>query len=268
MRSIPPEELKLIQLDILDILHSYCREQGLRYTISNGTLIGSVKFGGYIPWDDDIDVTMPRDDYQRLLDCFPELFKGHYRLGSLDRNPHWDRFYAKLYDDRTLMRENRRDGVETGVNIDIFPADAVPEEDGMARRWFRRRLLIHRIFELKERKLFSPRAWWKTLLLIPAKLLLLPFGKRMLCEAAEREAVRWNGADSPRLSSLVSGYHLTGPFSASAFDSLEKTDFEGHECLRFASFDEYLRAGYGDYTQMPPAERQVSHHRFSAFYKE
>ncbi len=269
MREMNHSELKQIQLDVLDVLHEFCVSNGLRYSISNGTLIGSVIYGGYIPWDDDIDVTMPREDYDRLLKEFPEVYHGSFRLGAMERYPLWDRFYAKIWDDRTLMKENRSDAVETGVNVDIFPADAIPEDDIRLKEWQRRRLMIHRIFELKERALLAPRAWWKTVLLLPVKLMLLPFGKRWLCEMAERQARRWNGEVSgDNCCSLVNGYHLTHPYSAGLFDSLEETSFEGHICKRFTGYDEYLRAGYGNYLKEIPEDKQVSHHCFKAYYKD
>ena len=269
MREIGLNEMKSIQLDILEALHRYCGSRGLRYSISNGTLIGSVIYGGYIPWDDDIDVAMPRADYDRLVSGFPELLDGRYRLLSMERNPRWDRFFAKLCDERTVMLENRRDAVQTGVNIDIFPADAVPDDGADLERWCKRRLAVHRVYELKERRLSSPRAWWKTALLIPAKLLLLPVGKRRLCDMAERQAKRWNGAASgTRVCSLVNGYHLTEPYPAESFDSLEETLFENRPCRRFSDYDTYLRAGYGDYMKEIPEEKQVSHHCFKAYYRD
>ena len=269
MRSITADELKSIQLEILEAFGAYCDSRGFRYSISNGTLIGSVIYGGYIPWDDDIDITMPRDDYERLINEFPEVLDGRYRLGAMERNPRWDRFFAKIYDERTVMLENRRDAVETGVNIDVFPADAVPADPEQMEKWCRRRLRLNRIYELKERRLSSPRAWWKTALLVPAKLVLLPVSKRWLCERAEREARRWNGvAAAGKVCSLVNGYHLTKPYPAECFNSLEETLFEGRPCRRFVDYDSYLTAGYGDYMKDIPEDKQVSHHCFKAYYKD
>lgn len=269
MRSINAEELKSLQLEILVVFDAYCTCNGLRYSISNGTLIGSVIYGGYIPWDDDIDVTMPRADYERLVREFPEILEGRYRIGAMERNPNWDRFFAKIYDERTIMLENRFDAVETGVNIDIFPADTVPDDPVQLKKWRCRRLLLHRIYELKDRRLSSPRAWWKTALLVPAKLLLLPVDKRKLCEKADRSARRWNDvASGTKLCSLVNGYHLTEPYPAESFDSLEETLFEGRPCRRFTDYDSYLKAGYGDYMKDIPEEKQVSHHCFDAYYKD
>ena len=269
MRKIGINELKSIQLEILEAFGAYCTGRGLRYSISNGTLIGSVIYGGYIPWDDDIDVTMPRADYDRLVNEFPDLLDGRYRLLSLECNPRWDRFFAKVCDERTVMLENRRDAVETGVNIDIFPADSVPDDPRQLEKWRRRRLLIHRIYELKERRLSSPRAWWTTVLLVPAKLLLLPVGKRRLCERADREAKRWNGsASGTRVCSLVNGYHLTEPYPAGIFNSLEETVFDGRPCRRLVDYDSYLTAGYGNYMKDIPEDKQVSHHCFEAYYKD
>ena len=119
-------ELRQIQMGILDEVHQYSEAHGLRYFLSSGTLIGAVRHKGYIPWDDDIDVYMPRKDYERFL----REFKGNeqYKLLNPAKEPHYYYTFAKVIDLRTRMVEDETEGFEIGVYMDIFPVDYVPDD--------------------------------------------------------------------------------------------------------------------------------------------
>ena len=267
MKYIDSEEMKLIQMDILDALQRFCMENGLTYSLSSGSLIGAVRHRGYIPWDDDIDVYMLRADYNRLMEKFPEVYDGRFAIGSLERNPKWDRTFAKMYDNRTVLVENRRDAVETGINIDIFPIDEVPADDTIWLRYNKRRYFFCHLFEVKDRLVRdNTRSWWKTVVLLPLKALLLPWSKRTMAERISAFAQKWNGCNSGRVYNCAWG-EVFDPFSKSLFDEIIDIPFEDRTFKCFAGYDEYLRATYGDYMKLPPEDRRVSHHKFKAWYK-
>jgi lipopolysaccharide cholinephosphotransferase len=140
MRKITDiKELREIQMGILDDVHRFCEEQGLRYSLSSGTLIGAVRHQGYIPWDDDIDIYMLRSDYERFLKSYHDQ-NGHYRVLNPKKEDHYYYTFAKVVDQRTKMVEKETEGYEIGVYIDVFPVDYVP--DDMKER--------ERIFQLKK----------------------------------------------------------------------------------------------------------------------
>lgn len=267
MKSIESGEMKLIQMDILDALQRFCGERGIVYSLSSGSLIGAIRHKGYIPWDDDIDIYMLRDDYNRLMREFPDIYEGRYMIGSLERNTKWDRTFAKMYDNRTVMVENRRDAVETGINIDIFPIDEVPADDDVWHKYNKRRYFLHRMLDAKDRLVNDPtRSFGKTLMLLPIKFLLLPWSKRALVNRLSALAQKWNGCNSGRVYNCAWG-EVFDPFSKSLFDDIMDIPFEDRTFKCFAGYDEYLRATYGDYMQLPPEDRRVSHHKFKAWYK-
>ena len=127
MKKLTREEVKTVQMDILDALVKFCDQNSLRISVSSGTLIGAVRHKGYIPWDDDIDVYMPRGDYMKLEKILPELLDGKYKLASLYRLKNWHLTFAKLYDIRTETKLQNRSVIPYGVFVDIFPVDDVPE---------------------------------------------------------------------------------------------------------------------------------------------
>lgn len=268
MRRIDLQELKAIQLEVLDALDAYCRDNGIAYSLSNGTLIGAVRHGGYIPWDDDVDVSMLRADYDRFVAEFPEIYAGHYKLGSLERDSKWDRPYAKLFDSRTVMTENRVDAVETGVNVDIFPIDEVPADAAEWQKQRRARIFTMRLYEAKDRTLASRRAWWKTAVVAAAKAVLACRSKRKLAERIDAQARGCSGCGSGKVSGLVFGFNLTEPFDASIFAEMAPIVFEDRKYMAFVNYDAYLSAGYGDYMQLPPEEKRVTHHKFVAYFKD
>ena len=115
-------ELRQLQMGILDHVHAFCEANGLTYFLSSGMLIGAVRHGGYIPWDDDIDIYMPRCDYERFLQIYSDP-SGVYRAIDPQRDPKYYYTFAKVIDQRTLMLEKEVKGYEIGVYIDIFPLD-------------------------------------------------------------------------------------------------------------------------------------------------
>ena len=115
--QITREELKHIQLDILQSVDAFCRANGIRYSLACGTMLGAIRHRGYIPWDDDIDIYLLREDYNRLMAEFPPVYDGRVQLVSLERNPGWDMSFAKAYDNRTLYCEYAHPSEGLGVML-------------------------------------------------------------------------------------------------------------------------------------------------------
>ena len=148
MRKITDiHELRQIQMGILDEVHQYCEAHGLRYFLSSGTLIGAVRHKGYIPWDDDIDIYMPRKDYEQFL----REFKGseQFKLLNPAKEPHYYYTFAKVVDLRTRMVEDETEGFEIGVFMDIFPVDYVTDNLQERERVFKLKKLLYKIRRCK-----------------------------------------------------------------------------------------------------------------------
>lgn len=126
MKQINIDELKNIQVDILKKFHTYCVDKDINYFISCGTLIGAIRHKGYIPWDDDIDVQLPRKDYEVLIEEFNVSPPEDLRLRSLFSSKDYNLPYAKIENVKTCIIEYADSNVDIGVNIDIFPIDSIP----------------------------------------------------------------------------------------------------------------------------------------------
>lgn len=117
MKEIDVDELKHIQLDMLKDVHAFCVNNNIKYSLAYGTLLGAVRHRGYIPWDDDIDIMMLREDYNRFVHSYDNDI---YRIEDLSTDPDYELPYAKVEDVRTVMKEFVNGSSSSGVYIDIF----------------------------------------------------------------------------------------------------------------------------------------------------
>ena len=269
MKTIGLDELKALQLDLLQAVDAFCEEKGIAYSMSCGTMLGAIRHKGYIPWDDDIDICMLRADFNKLVSLFPKVLNGKYIFVSLERDSKWDRAYGKIYDSRTHFYEPDRakyKGYPLGINIDVFPIDNVPEEENRWLKYNKKRLFLQKVYAIKYIELTS-REWYKNIVLILLKGLLLPFSKRSLAELLDKWGQRYNEIDSSKVFECSQGLHLKHGFNKSIFFQRNKYPFEDRLFMGFTNYDEYLKNAYGEYMKLPPIEKQVSHHEFEAFWR-
>lgn len=135
MQTLTLREIQEIELNILSDIDRFCRENGIRYSLDGGTLLGAVRHHGFIPWDDDIDIIMPREDYDRFLKSYQSK-NGQYRLYTKDTIPAYrTQMFAKVIDTQTIANEELYQQQDAyGLWVDIFPADYVPAKPRAYRR--------------------------------------------------------------------------------------------------------------------------------------
>lgn len=266
MRLIYLEELKQIQLDILEVIDNFCVQNGIRYSLACGSMLGAIRHKGYIPWDDDIDIYIPRDDYKRFIQIFPEEL-GHIKVASLEREPKWNRAYAQAYDSRTIMNEYAHTPLKVGVYIDIYPIDNVPDSDDAWLRYNKIRRFLIRIQEIKYIPIHWNRTIQKNLVLIIGKIMLLPFSSRIIAKSINHFAQRYNGMGYGRSFECVQGMLQKRPFQSSLMTDFIRIQFENQHFTIMKDYDAYLTNAYGNYMKLPPKEKQISHHQFEAYWK-
>ncbi len=265
-KEITLEELKVLQMDILDAIDEFCCKNGIRYSLACGSLLGAIRHKGYIPWDDDIDIYVPREDYEKLVNIFPENYKGRYKIASLERDSLWDKPYAKGYDNYTEWEEDAEKKENIGVNIDIFPVDEVPSgEEWTKYNKNRRREQI--LFSMKFIHVSPQRSLFKNLTLILFRVITFFYSTRAWAKRIDKQAQRFNGKGYDHYFECCQGIFQKNPFPMHLFDEIVETPFEDRFYKRFANADIYLRNGFGDYMKLPPKEKRVSHHAFKAFWK-
>lgn len=261
MKEIQLNEYKQIELEILKELHAFCEKNNIRYYLAYGTLIGAVRHNGFIPWDDDIDVWMPREDYNRFIKLYSQT-NTNYSIISFPKNQNCWLAWAKMFDNRTRIIENGTRGVDDcGLYIDIFPIDGAgnsEKESAKVNKQNKRAFTIIygniqkiKIVNLKTflaRLFCSVSSWKRTLRRMILRLESNNMWKTKYCVVAIPMA----------------GYKQV--FETRMFEKAIKCKFENEEFWIPACYDEVLRMIYGDYMTLPPESERVPHHNLSAFW--
>lgn len=260
-------QIKQIETEILRRFATVCEQNGLQFFLSNGTLLGAVKYRGFIPWDDDIDVFMPRADYERLMQI-DEIDEGPFRLMSRERVPAWRLPFAKLCDRRTIKREGSADfGAEYGLEIDIFPLDVWSGEKGQA---FRCGLWRRGLSASVKTRFETPKTGWRKAVLFGVWCLSRAVGHRFFLRRIDREIARGKRVSRPAFVGSVawSLYGMREHIPAECFSGTAAVSFEGADYPAPVGYDVYLQSMYGDYHLDPPPEKQITHHFFRVWKKE
>ena len=265
MKELTLREVKGSELELLKAFDAFCNKNGIRYFLSNGTLLGAVKYRGFIPWDDDIDVLVPRTDYNRLISLFED--DTRHTLFSPERVPAFRYPFAKLCDMTTRKEEGNIDnGVSLGVDIDIFPLDAwrVPlKRAKREEKRIHRRMAFLWLTKLKKPDSHNPvKRVVKGLFMGFLKL----FGSRYFIRLINKACLADPKQDSSYLG--CKAWPIYGEreiLPANVFRDIVEVEFEGLYLPAPGGYDTYLRSLYGNYEKDPPAELQKSHHSFKAY---
>lgn len=266
-------DIRKTQLELFDCFVGVCEKNKLRYSLSGGTLLGAIRHKGYIPWDDDIDVMMPRPDYEKLRSLYGgKCLKDNYYL--LDwRNPYKNAEklfmyypFLKLIDLNTeIDTKHFSQKYYSGIWIDIFPIDGLPASEKETVRIYRKIWFWRQFFSLHYCKQIIAKGRIQKLLKIP----MLPIAKllsgRKLCKKLDTLSQKYDYATSSFVGVIINGYGPQEKISKSDIEPLE-VEFEGHRVWGIKGYDVYLTNLYHDYMQLPPEEKRVCH-GFDAWMK-
>lgn len=261
MKKILLSEQKVIMVNILDAVVSFCEKNNLRYFLAYGTTIGAVRHNGFIPWDDDIDICMPRPDYEYLLNNF-DLCDSPFKTISLYNNQDFDVPFAKVHDTRTIIIEHKYHNSNYGVYIDVFPIDGFKSEWQIQACW-----LLRKMLNCKKAALGQGRGTIKDTAIRISKLILSPFSVRNIILLMNKIGIIKDYDQSKYVECFYSTTTKKEKFLKSVFDNYKLQYFEGKQYKIPADYDTYLRQQYGDYMKLPPIEKQVSHHDSEAWWK-
>lgn len=253
------EEKKQVMLDILTAVDLFCSENHIVYSMACGTLLGAVRHKGFIPWDDDIDIYMYRDDYQRFEQVFPEVYQDRYVLHSIFRDEHWNIPFSKVSDNRTAIINNFVNGQRVGVNIDIFPVDDVPDDEVEWQRFHKRQrkmILVNRVRILRVSNCSSLGVLIRAL----AYKLVYGCNNKRYVGKINHLIMSNNGKGYKRCFESVSGISVKNPFEKRLFDDIVEWPFENRKFKGFGNAMDCLRNTFGDdFMILPPEEERCGH---------
>ena len=254
------------ELESLVYFDSFCKRHELRYFLLGGCVIGAIRHGGFIPWDDDVDIIMPRRDYERMLKLWKQHETGtRFLMLKTDGTVFTGNSFATLVDtSATMIKENQMYlDVPHGIVTDIFPLDGCP--DGR----FQRILQYYHamMYSLYITEVVPTKHGGLIKLVSTVLLKLVPSRKRRtkIWQKHERKMTRYAFNTHVKCTELCAGPHyMRNEYPQAAFAEAEYHDFEGLSLPLPQGYDAYLTMAFGDYMTLPPEDQQAPHHDLAA----
>lgn len=248
-----------VLLDILDIIDEVCKENDLHYSLYAGTLLGAVRHQGFIPWDDDLDICMPRDDYEKFIEKWNNQDHPGYILQNKRNTPSFTQSFSKIRKDHTtfLQFEWEKDRYHTGIFVDIFPVDRCPSSY-LQQHLFRWRCMKYQLYT---REFVPPKASLPTRM-VSVILLALTTSKNRQAYRSRFEnklKILFSHSELPTVA-IESMATINQTFPNDLLNDYEDLPFEGKKYKCFVQRDVYLTLKYGQYMQLPPEEERVWKH--------
>lgn len=191
-KDISVEELKMIQLKILDSIDDFCKKNGIQYFLFSGTLIGAVRHKGYIPWDDDVDICMKRKDYNRFFSEFNQQRRDTLKAISAETEKNYYLASGKVIDTATVIEEENNCAMPIGVFVDIFPMDNLPSDDKKLKKLNHRIDIYRKMLILKSVPVSDRRSAVKNWILKVSSFLLKPISMQHIIRKITKLAVSYN----------------------------------------------------------------------------
>lgn len=263
-----PETLKALQaelLEMLSVVDGVCRQLGISYLLDGGTALGAARHGGFIPWDDDVDLGMPRADYERFLAEAPALLPANYQVCTAANTQGFAPMFAKVMrtDTEFVTQETEEAGYQQGIFVDIFPYDVLAADAKAAQKQVRTCGMLQKLSYLYH-----------------AKSVNVPHGgalgaaERAVCAVAhpvlrafaspQKLARAFNAAALAGQSNPSTYYAaLADPFDATFTEDMlfpaQEVTFEGRTFFAAHGLDDYLTAIYGNWRELPPPDQRTNH---------
>lgn len=258
--------MKKIELEMLKELDDFCKKNNLRYYLAGGTLLGAIRHKGFIPWDDDIDVCMPRKDYNFLIKKF--INNKNIKLKSNLLN-NFDRPYSRLVAVNTIIEfEFSKSENNKHLWIDILPVDGLPESLEDVKKIYKKCDFYRRILALTDAKLGKGETTFRKYSKYILKPLAKFYGKERCIKTIEQIASVNLYGNSKYVGIVTCGLYGIGERMLKAeFEKSVEVEFEGYKFPAFSCWDSYLTGLYGDYMQLPPVEKRKTHN-ITVYLKE
>ncbi len=270
MKKVTDEEARKLQMEMMHYLHEVCIENNIEYTLAGGSLLGAIRHGGYIPWDDDIDIELTRPNYDKLMQILMNTPHENYSLIYYKVSEAYLPF-AKLYDNRTTYKSKvDTSNPEMGVFVDVFPMDLVPDELQELNEFKQKvRTEITNLAVTNPRGVaYASATKWKYFF---GKLVLW-FPRHLKYSGKNKEQAQnldmmmqeYQNKPANKIMYLATGYK-NAIFPKEIWEHYEDVAFEDTNFRKLVDHDTYLKLQYGDY-MTPPAENKRHDHRFYQFY--
>ena len=263
-RQLNEEEIKELELGVMDYIHNLCQKENINYSLAYGTLLGAVRHKGYIPWDDDVDISLKRDEYDKLYQAVLRDNDPIYKVASWENDARYPYPFYRVYDARTVYENNYiENDIDLGICVDVFPFDYYADVNKeMAKLDTYRRLSVYTLYGIH-----SKNAGLKNII---RYLLVLVFRlTRVKTWNKKMNLLSMQANDNDFIDYLMENKRTSTKFEKTLLDKVMDSPFEDRTYKIPEASHQILSAIYGDdFMEIPPVEKRVKHDDFVAYIKE
>lgn len=267
--------LQKIDLDITMEIVKICEKHNIEYFISSGSMLGAIRHKGFIPWDDDMDIGMMRDHYDRFLSIAERELPPHLKLITFQNTPEYHYYLSRVADTETLVEEERMAEGEkaTNVSVDVYPIDGSPNHP-LLRKIYYFRVMYHRALmslcykesiDRKRKRSLPERILLFIMERIPVEKWTTPYKQKCRIDKLLRSNDVYR---SKYIGDIMGAYRTKEMMPAEYFGKGAYYEFEGKKLRGVEKYHEYLTHMYGDYMTLPPAEQRKNHYKLIAVHKQ
>lgn len=273
MNELSLKEIQSASLEILKIVADICEEQNLSYFLAYGTLIGAIRHHDYIPWDDDVDIMMPRPDYEKLLVYLDNHASDLLPLQLMNDETveNYPYMISRVSDSRYRLDVTNEKTYGIGVFIDIYPLDGLGDDRDEAIKTINRGKDLSSMIFLATRKYFhkgNTKSIAKTIFKLPAFVYAKVCGKNYFAKQSLQFVNQYSYANSKYVGCVIwPTYRERDLYERCLFDETVTVDFGKYQFKAPKEYDKILTQIYGDYMSLPPERDRTPHHLYSAYRK-
>ncbi len=266
MREIDIDESKKIMLKMLEEVDAFCKANNITYFLTGGTLLGAIRHNGYIPWDDDIDIALPRKDYERLLREFKST-SGDLEILYYKNRKNYIWPAAKIVNTRTVLIENGLKVSPIGVFLDMFPLDTIAGDFEEAKTHVKKVCRWKDMLTLKYMRVSKSRTFFKNVVVVAAKALYIIPDRFIIDRINTLSCMYENQNDCHFICNLSGAWRTKEIVNKDIFKMAVDHVFEGKIFSIPIGYNELLKNLYGNYMELPPENKRVSTHRPKSYWK-
>lgn len=257
MQTADLNRLHQVQLEMLDEIDRLCTKHGLSYWLDSGTALGAVRHGGFIPWDDDVDIGMMREDYNKFIEIAKKEMSENYVIQDNVSEPTYNNFHIKIRKLNTVYPQSYNAKYKyRGIQLDIFPFDYAPDDSAKTKKKYTMLQRYRSLCDMASRKVLSHNPIKRLVQLVIKIVPTSVYRKRF-----ERLCQKHNSAPTDYVTSHTYRMQRTKVriFKTEDMIPTKRIAFEDREYSVMNNTDAYLKIMYGDYMKLPPEDKRVCH---------